>query len=268
LADRPVLLLGYELADRIAAAYGMTNTVSTSTIVRAFPEILPARLRSAVFQNLPPASAEDVRRASQQFEAVIMLADSADWQADLVCAHDCLVQGGKLTPDSPVLLAAPQVPLFLSNPDLTFAAAHASPRLTQGSLGRCLQLLYEQSTGRQLMLTQTGKPRKENFDCASKLLAGQLQPPSEPKCDQPPAAATLSRCYHIGDNVLSDVRGANQAEGFVSVLVRTGLGRDVNLSDLLQSDVPDIVAETVGEAVCAIFAAEGLSVPASLCGKV
>ncbi len=51
-----------------------------------------------------------------------------------------------------------QTPLFVSNDDFVFSGAYDHPRFAQGAFTRCLELLYETHTGKDLHLTRFGKP--------------------------------------------------------------------------------------------------------------
>ena len=80
----------------------------------------------------------------------------------------------------------------------------------------CLQSIYRELTEKELEIVQYGKPMKVTFDyCRNKLEElAKNQGIHEP----------IDRMYMVGDNLMSDIKGANDSgDPWRSVLVKTGL---------------------------------------------
>lgn len=76
-------------------------------------------------------------------------------------------------------------------------------RLGQGAFQIALRALYKELFGTELVFQTMGKPTKVTYDYVREVL-------------------NVDVAYGVGDNELSDIAGANAAEGFKSVLVKTG----------------------------------------------
>jgi len=107
-----------------------------------------------------------------------------------------------------------QLPVFLANPDVSYPNQFPLPRFTNGAFLVCLEALYKRVSGRDLKSVLFGKPHRATYEYATQRineLAGEYGYSAPP----------LHRIYAIGDNPLSDIKGAN-AVGWTSILVRTG----------------------------------------------
>lgn len=105
---------------------------------------------------------------------------------------------------------AQKVPLFLANPDFDYADKFSVPRMTSGAFYACLAHIYHKYTGRHLHYTIYGKPMPTTYAYIEEYFKKEY--------------GTLpEKIFAIGDNPLSDIKGANAAGSiWRSVLVRTG----------------------------------------------
>ena len=124
---------------------------------------------------------------------------------------------------------------FNSNDDWMFSGRFPYPRLAQGSFIVAISALWRKLSGTNLKVEHCGKPTARTYSYAEQLLKSQI-----------PAGEEIERIYGIGDNPPVDVRGANAAKNWKSILVETGV--HVAGESLLR-DVPDILVPDIGAAV-------------------
>ncbi|ETV95276.1 TIGR01456 family HAD hydrolase, variant [Aphanomyces invadans] len=229
--DSKVLVLGaYEVMD-VAQHYGFKKVVSVQDLARHSPAQYPF----LKWDPTPSPFPDD------PIEAIVVLHDPIHWAQDLQIAVDVLVGGDPLGSGRPD--GGKQTPLFVSNDDFTFSGAYPVPRFAQGAFTRCLQLLYEQHTGKPLEVQRFGKPHAVTYRFAEDVMQAQ-------------AAGPVERYYGIGDNPYSDIQGANNAgDHWTSVLVRTGIFTDTNHAE----HPADVVLDAVDDAVQWILANETTS---------
>ncbi|CAH0473589.1 unnamed protein product [Peronospora belbahrii] len=229
--DKRVLVMGSHDVLRVAKCYGFKKVVSVEDLLHHYPTQYPF----IHYAHIPALHHEE------PIEAIIVMHDPIDWAPEIQVAVDVLVGG-----DPPGIGRKPakQTPLFVSNDDFVFSGEYPVPRFAQGAFTRCLKLLYEDLTGRKLVVTNYGKPHKVTYDYAERLLkkiSGQREP--------------LKRVYGIGDNPYSDIQGANNAgDAWTSVLVRTGI---YNGSTNPEHEA-DVVVDGVYDAIKHIYKCEGI----------
>lgn len=103
-----------------------------------------------------------------------------------------------------------RIPLYLANPDFDYAANYSVSRMTSGAFYACLESLYRKYTGRHLTYTLYGKPMSTTYEYAEEFLKREY-------------GGLPEKIFAIGDNPLSDIKGANAAGSiWRSVLVKTG----------------------------------------------
>lgn len=235
-----VLVTGNGTEGEIARAFGFDDFISLPEFVARRPQLLPER-------NLGVPTGKSPQRP---VVAVLVMSEPCDWKASLQVLLDVLRSSGEPVPTSGnASIDSPQqqVDLWFSNPDFSYPASHAIPRLTQGAFRCCLELLFHSSTGQRLRYKCCGKPEAPVFQSAARALRAQ-QPEGE----------VLETIYMVGDNPRSDIRGAN-AMGlpWQSVLVRTGqFGSGVPASGaVLANDAIDPAHHVVADAFAAVHLA-------------
>lgn len=185
-----------------------------------------------------PIDAQDPSK-SLKIDAILVFNDPRDWALDIQVILDVLLsregivgtyseKNNQDTLPNRGFQQDGQPKLYLSNPDLLWAAAYHQPRLGQGGFYAALEGVWNAMTGGpsagvQLEKTIIGKPHFETYEFAEKRLV-QQSGRSFGKED----AVPLRDIYMIGDNPESDIRGANSYSGhsgidWTSVLVRSGV---------------------------------------------
>lgn len=113
-------------------------------------------------------------------------------------------------------IVSPQaVEFFCTNNDLVWPNTYPVPRYGTRMFTTALQAVFKECYGLPIEILYFGKPQKATFDFCERVL-------KERAAKQ---GIEISRFYMIGDTPESDIQGANlkEADGWVSVLVRTGL---------------------------------------------
>ncbi len=154
-------------------------------------------------------------------DCICIFQQPADWGEALQILVDILRSGDGLVGrehENPHTVQ--HVPLFVSNPDFVYGGIHSLPRFTNGAFVECLEMLYRRVTGKHLAHTALGKPSLELFSYAADALQTQRLALSVGGI-APPPPLSRRQLFMVGDNPLSDIKGANAA-GWTSILVRTG----------------------------------------------
>jgi len=139
-----------------------------------------------------------------------------------------------------------QVKLYIANPDFEFIGKFGAPRLTSGAFLLLLKSLYKEKTRKELQYTVFGKPFHQVYEYAIKLFANYKFPklPNSNLNTNTSSVNSVSsvsggsngssvkfssqtKIYAVGDNPLSDIKGANDAK-WNSILVRTGVWQEPN----------------------------------------
>ena len=237
-----IVTVGNPQCAAIARAYGFTNVIGTETLAALNPPVAPF----ARVDHVTPTK-DDYRVAELPVSAIFVMTDSRDWGRDIQIILDILQSDGTPTQNP---AQNQQVDLYFSNPDILFPNEHPLPRLAGGSFRVALDAVYERVTRRKLRAVQFGKPHEPNYHLAESMLTAQVA--ALGFCER----AGPTSIYAIGDNPLTDVRGANaRGDKWVSVLVRTG-----NFSGENDSvDPAKLVVDNVGEAVLHASMSKGLA---------
>ncbi|KAG5467573.1 hypothetical protein CUR178_01217 [Leishmania enriettii] len=209
--EERVLLVGAPHCASIARQYGFRRAISVQQYQCEHPEMVPFKkwgdLKRAAPGTVPfPA-----------IGAILQMSDPEDAFNDIQTVLDILLApGGKVGSH---VSSAQTTPYFAAADDLLWATEAPLPRLGQGAFREMLASVYESVTGQGMQVQQYGKPRAIAYAFAEKRLkevtASLGWDPNQ-----------LRSIFMIGDNVESDIVGANAAGGlWTSVHVLSGIGR-------------------------------------------
>jgi HAD superfamily hydrolase (TIGR01456 family) len=187
-ADKRVLVLGHEGCEAIARQYGFTRVVTAHQLHAETPTLYPRK------PKLPSsATATTTATADKDVAAVFIIHDPLDWALEMqVCLDLLFSEAGK----------AQAIPLYACNADLVYNTEHPTPRLTQGAFVEGFRHLYELRTQTPLSVHYCGKPFSVTYRIAEAMLAREAARLKAP-------APTVF--VGIGDNPVSDIRGARNA---------------------------------------------------------
>uniref|UniRef100_A0A673KQ73 Cat eye syndrome critical region protein 5-like n=1 Tax=Sinocyclocheilus rhinocerous TaxID=307959 RepID=A0A673KQ73_9TELE len=175
--DKHVLVSGQGPVLDIAKNVGFTNVVSIDMLRESFP------LLDMVDHNrrpkLPPIR----------------------WETNLQLIIDVLLTNGNLSNAYETALSA-HLPLLACNMDLMWMAEAHSPRFGHGTFMVCLENIYKKIIGKDLKYEALmGKPSELTYHFAEFLIREQAA--------ERGWRAPIRSLYAIGDNLMTDIYGAN-----------------------------------------------------------
>ncbi|NWY67441.1 HDHD5 hydrolase, partial [Erithacus rubecula] len=147
--------------------------------------------------------------------AVVLFGEPVRWETSLQLIIDVLLTSGY--PGNPYEQENyPHIPVLACNMDLMWVAEAQSPRFGHGTFMVCLENIYKKITGKELKYeVLMGKPSRLTYQYAEHLIRAQALQRS---WEQP-----IQTLYAVGDNVMTDVYGANLYNRFLQE--RAGRGR-------------------------------------------
>ncbi|DBA00800.1 TPA: hypothetical protein N0F65_004705 [Lagenidium giganteum] len=200
--DDLVLAVGKdcEQLSQVMHNYGFKNVVTVGQLHSHFPTMYPD---VKVDGHVPHGGRFD----KESFGAVFVLIDPIYWGRELQIVMDVLcAQHGRLGKNA----EKQHVPLYSACSDFQYVGEFHLPRYGAGAFRAVMEDLYFRTTGHHLEQTLYGKPEPTSFAYAANLIDKQHD--------------AVERIYMIGDNPLTDVKGANDAGGrWKSILTLTGM---------------------------------------------
>uniref|UniRef100_A0A8C0IBH2 Haloacid dehalogenase-like hydrolase domain-containing 5 n=1 Tax=Bubo bubo TaxID=30461 RepID=A0A8C0IBH2_BUBBB len=133
--------------------------------------------------------------------SVVLFGEPVRWETNLQLIIDVLLTSGY--PGNPYHHENyPHIPVLACNMDLMWVAEAQSPRFGHGTFMVCLENIYKKITGKDLKYEALmGKPSKVTYQYAEYLIRAQA---AERRWKQP-----IQTLYAVGDNLMTDVYGAN-----------------------------------------------------------
>uniref|UniRef100_A0A3Q3ATN8 Haloacid dehalogenase-like hydrolase domain-containing 5 n=1 Tax=Kryptolebias marmoratus TaxID=37003 RepID=A0A3Q3ATN8_KRYMA len=238
--DKCVLVSGQGPVTHIAHTLGFQTVVTIEQLSEQFP------LLDMVEHNRRPPTPVSL------FLTIILFGEPIRWETNLQLLIDVLLTNGK--PDCVYDTWLPnQLPVLACNMDLLWMADAPSPRFGHGMFLLCLESVYKKLTGRELQYEALlGKPSLQTYQYAEQLLRQQNH------------NRKLSTIYAVGDNLMTDIYGANLYKRYLAQqhaamtpsakLVAQGTGSQVAMAE-----------EELGSAVrcCSILVCTGVYKPHS-----
>ncbi|NWH85651.1 HDHD5 hydrolase, partial [Aegithalos caudatus] len=132
---------------------------------------------------------------------VVLFGEPVRWETSLQLIIDVLLTSGY--PGNPYEQENyPHIPVLACNMDLMWVAEAQSPRFGHGTFMVCLENIYKKITGKDLKYEALmGKPSRLTYQYAEHLIRAQALQRS---WEQP-----IHTLYAVGDNLMTDVYGAN-----------------------------------------------------------
>uniref|UniRef100_A0A8C0VW60 Haloacid dehalogenase-like hydrolase domain-containing 5 n=1 Tax=Cyanistes caeruleus TaxID=156563 RepID=A0A8C0VW60_CYACU len=133
--------------------------------------------------------------------SVVLFGEPVRWETSLQLIIDVLLTSGY--PGNPYEQENyPHIPVLACNMDLMWVAEAQSPRFGHGTFMVCLENIYKKITGKELKYeVLMGKPSRLTYQYAEHLIRAQALQRS---WEQP-----IQTLYAVGDNLMTDVYGAN-----------------------------------------------------------
>ena len=226
--NKRVLIVGSSNCIDVAKNYGFNKVVTARQLVAETPSIFKA-LSNDILTQLPLPE----NGAHEPVSAIFVIGDPADWAVEMQVMTD-------------VMISDPMIPLYSSNSDFVFNTEHPQPRYTQGAFVFAFQTLFESYTNRKLNLIEYGKPHRPQYEKVEQMLYRQIYSNADSNNGSIDHIADMEnvKFVGIGDNPVSDIRGANNAgKGWSSVLLKSGIYQEGHV--LVETDMPDMICEDV-----------------------
>uniref|UniRef100_A0A8C9NAU6 Haloacid dehalogenase-like hydrolase domain-containing 5 n=1 Tax=Serinus canaria TaxID=9135 RepID=A0A8C9NAU6_SERCA len=152
-------------------------------------------------EKRPLLDAVDHDRRPNVLVTVVLFGEPVRWETSLQLIIDVLLTSGY--PGNPYGQESyPHLPVLACNMDLMWVAEAQSPRFGHGTFMVCLENIYKKITGKDLKYEALmGKPSRLTYQYAEHLIRAQALQRS---WEQP-----IQTLYAVGDNVMTDVYGAN-----------------------------------------------------------
>ncbi|KAM7040795.1 haloacid dehalogenase-like hydrolase domain-containing 5 [Acridotheres tristis] len=148
-----------------------------------------------------------------KIEAVVLFGEPVRWETSLQLIIDVLLTSGY--PGNPYEQNYPHIPVLACNMDLMWVAEAQSPRFGHGTFMVCLENIYKKITGKDLKYEALmGKPSRLTYQYAEHLIRAQALQRS---WEQP-----IHTLYAVGDNLMTDVYGANLYNRYLQESCRAG----------------------------------------------
>ncbi|KAK7862641.1 hypothetical protein R5R35_002070 [Gryllus longicercus] len=164
-------------------------------------------------------------------EAVVLFGEPVRWETALQLLVDVLMTDGQPAV-CPATLRYPHIPVLACNMDLQWMAEARMPRFGHGAFLLCLETLYKKITGLNLIYTALiGKPSEITYHHAHCMVLAHAR--------QIGITDNLKHLYAIGDNIYTDVFGANLYNQYLERRERRVTRRQQNIEDLLGADPHD-----------------------------
>uniref|UniRef100_A0A1A8G0Q2 Haloacid dehalogenase-like hydrolase domain-containing 5 n=1 Tax=Nothobranchius korthausae TaxID=1143690 RepID=A0A1A8G0Q2_9TELE len=199
--EKCVLVSGQGPVLEIAHNVGFKNVVSIDMVRESFP------LLDMVDHNRRPKLPSSSVVSLPEVEAVVLFGEPIRWETHLQLIIDVLLTNGNLSSPHHTH-ATPHLPLLACNMDLMWMAEANSPRFGHGTFLVCLENIYKKITGRDLKYEALmGKPSELTYHFAEFLIRSQAE--------QRQWKLPITSLYAIGDNLMTDIYGANMYSRFL-----------------------------------------------------
>ncbi|XP_049806005.1 haloacid dehalogenase-like hydrolase domain-containing 5 isoform X1 [Schistocerca nitens] len=195
--NKRVLLSGQGPISDIALNLGFSNFVSIDEVRTTYPLLDVVDLERRKFSQLG--------KSMKPIDAIVLLGEPVRWETSLQLIIDGLLSKG-YAEMPPSAVQYPHIPILACNMDLQWMAEASMPRFGHGAFLTCLEALYKKISGMDIIYSAlVGKPSEITYYYSNNILIS--------------LAADLTtypqRLYGIGDNIFTDVYGANLYEKYL-----------------------------------------------------
>lgn len=202
--NKCVLVSGQGPVEEIAKNVGFRDIVTIENLRAAFP------LLDAVDQKRRVSTITEEKTDFPKIEAVVLFGEPIRWETALQLILDVIMTNG--SPGHPQRLIYPHIPVLACNMDLQWMAEANIPRFGHGAFLVCLEELYKKITGKELIYSALiGKPSEITYQYAHQLILDQAHSLG---------ISNIKHLYAIGDNINTDIFGANLYNDYLSSIKR------------------------------------------------
>ncbi|XP_036140269.1 haloacid dehalogenase-like hydrolase domain-containing 5 [Monomorium pharaonis] len=201
LHDKQVLISGQGPITDIAQELGFKKTTTIEELAKNFPSLdyVNVKKRNPICGPIDPNF--------PQIEGIVLLSEPVIWETSLQLMVDLLLTNGMPTV-LPTAVPYPHIPVLACNMDLLWASQAPIPRYGHGAFLLCLESLYKKVTGKDMTYTVlVGKPSEITYYHANQMLVNHARSIGIDNIDT---------IYAIGDNINTDIFGANLYDKYLS----------------------------------------------------
>ncbi|XP_015594726.1 haloacid dehalogenase-like hydrolase domain-containing 5 [Cephus cinctus] len=200
--NRQFLISGQGPVREIAKELGFKKTTTMEELVQNFPSLDYIN----VTKRNPRCGPVDP--SFPQIEGIVLFSEPINWETSLQLMVDLLMTNG-MPSALPSLIPQPHIPVIACNMDLLWVSEAPIPRYGHGAYLFCLENLYKKVTSKNMIYTAlVGKPSEITYHHANRML---LQHAKSIGINE-----NINTIYAIGDNINTDVFGANLYDKYLS----------------------------------------------------
>ncbi|KAG1669289.1 Haloacid dehalogenase-like hydrolase domain-containing 5 [Nymphon striatum] len=190
-----VLVSGQGPTEEIAKFLGFQHVTTIEKLRHHFPNLDAIDHKRR--RNVPCA----FEPYFPKIKAILLFGEPVRWETSLQLILDVLMTGGQ--PGIPsAFMHEQQLPILACNMDLQWMAEASLPRFGHGAFLCCLESLYKKITSKELIYTAlVGKPSEITYRHAEYCIIQHAKSIG--------ITNQIKRLYAIGDNVNTDIYGAN-----------------------------------------------------------
>lgn len=190
--------------EEIGKRLGFKKVVTVDSIRSAHP-LLDCVDHKRRVSSKDVLSGKVVPTSLSPIEAIAVIGEPVRWETNLQLIIDLLLTNGNPN-QLPSTVPYPHIPVIASNMDLLWMSDASIPRFGHGTFLVSLESLYKKITGQELIYDYlVGKPCELTYQYAVQLLLKQVSHPQQ-----------LTTLYGIGDNINTDIFGANLYNQYLS----------------------------------------------------
>ena len=251
--DKIILLAGIGDIRVVAESLGIDKYLTVEEYCTLFPYLVPNSKRSKenqillrpIIKERLGINDESIFDDPIQIFAIIILNDVHKWDECTQIMCDLCSSENGIIADKINSLADDfeHIPIYACSNDLMYAGKFRLPRIACGGAVETFKNLYKIIHKQEPKITFYGKPELTSYKYAEDYIRAKWK------------NFEITNFYMIGDNPLTDIKGANNAK-WKSILVKTGMHQ----SDENDLDNPaTFVVNHIKEAVNLILKLEGFS---------
>lgn len=200
--DKQVLISGQGAIKEIAKELGFKKTTTIDELVKNYPSL------DYVNMNKRNPQCGPVDPNFPKIEGIVLLSEPINWETPLQLMVDLLLTNG-----APMGLSGniphPHIPVLACNMDLLWVSEAPIPRYGHGAFLLCLESLYKKVTGKDMMYSAlVGKPSEVTYYHANHMLGDHARSIG--------IKHNVDTIYAIGDNINTDIFGANLYDKYLS----------------------------------------------------
>jgi len=199
--DLHVLVSGQGPVQTIAQSLGFKKVTTMEDLRHAFPAL------DAVDHKRRRAAPCAFEKYFPKIDAVVLFGEPVRWETSLQLLIDVIISNGQPSA-APEGILGKNLPILACNMDLQWMAEAVMPRFGHGAFLLCMETLYKKITSNELTYTgMIGKPSEITYRHSEHVLQMEARRLG---------VGTVSTLYCIGDNVCTDIFGANLYNEYLS----------------------------------------------------